>query len=68
MNTDRSFTNILFSTQGYLTGAMRVIDIFGQTDEYNESPNADSMALYADLVTVACDWNAALRKYKNVIT
>jgi len=49
MNRLRS--DFLFAQPSYLSGAARILDIFGVFDSYNERPNpeeADAQAMYAD--------------------
>jgi hypothetical protein len=48
-------TDFLFAMPSGLSGAARSLDLAGQFDEYNESPNeaaADAKALFCDWRTV----------------
>ena len=43
--------DFLFATPSWLSGAARTLDLMGQFDEYNDSPNedlADAKAMFAD--------------------
>jgi hypothetical protein len=55
-------TDFLFAPPSFLSGASRVLDLFGLFDSYNESKDgkeADAKAIYADWAMVGQDiWNA----------
>lgn len=46
--------DFLFATPSWLSGTARNLDLFGQFDEYNESPTENS----ADAKALFCDWRA----------
>jgi hypothetical protein len=59
-------TELLFASPSFLTGMGRVLDLFGEMDAYNVSPNeqvADYIALLNDWKAVGGDLTAALRRY-----
>jgi hypothetical protein len=45
-------SDFLFATPSWLSGAARALDLAGQFDEYNDSPNED----IADARAMFCDW------------
>lgn len=45
-------TDFLFAMPSFLSGAARTLDLYGQFDEYNESPSEDM----ADAKALYCDW------------
>ena len=59
-------SDFLFTTPGFLTGVARLMDLFGELDDYNFAPNpglADAIATRVDWQTVGADMWAALKEY-----
>ena len=56
-------SDFLFATPSFLSGVARSLDLVGQFDEYNDSPNgaiADWFALLADWRVVGSDLTLAM--------
>lgn len=56
-------SDFLFAEPSYLSGASRLLDLWGQYDEYNRSLNpaeADRRALAADWIVVGQDLQGAM--------
>ena len=54
----------LFSMPSFLSGAARTLDLFGQFDEYNQSPTPredDARAMIEDMMVVASDIGAVIK-------
>jgi hypothetical protein len=45
--------DFLFASPSWLSGAARTLDLAGQFDEYNDTPNED----IADARAMFCDWS-----------
>lgn len=63
-------STFLFATPSFLTGMARVIDLFGQLDEYNSSPTvtlADYLAMKSDWASVGDDLREAMTRYSNPV-
>jgi hypothetical protein len=67
--------DFLFSQPSYLSGVSRTLDLWGQFDDYNTSPNgdiADARAIFADWLMVgeelqvAADSHRPARPFDNV--
>jgi hypothetical protein len=59
--------DFLFATPSWLSGAARSLDLFGQFDEYNESPTeeaADAKALFSDWRIVGNSLLDAMRVFR----
>lgn len=60
-------SDFLFTTPGFLAGAARVIDLFGELEDYNFAPNsemADAIAMRGDWQAVGGDLRAAMDEYR----
>lgn len=60
-------TDFLFAVPSWLSGAARTLDMGGQFDEYNESPNeaaADAKALFADWWAVGDSLVNAMKAFR----
>jgi hypothetical protein len=58
-------TTFSISTPGYVSGAARLLDLYGQFDEYDSSANdreADARALYSDWSMVGGDIEIAIEE------
>ncbi len=60
-------TDFLFAPPSFTSGAARLVDWYGDFDEYNTSPTsseADSKAIAADWAVVGEDIRTALGEFK----
>ena len=61
-------TDFLFAEPSYLSGAARLLDLWGQYDEYNKSLNpaeADTRAIAADWIITGQDLQGAMDKFSS---
>lgn len=61
-------SDFLVTTPGFLSGVARLIDLFGELDEFNYAPNpemADAIAMRVDWQTVGEDLRAATHEYQS---
>lgn len=59
-------TGFLFAKPSFISGAARLLDLFGLFDEYNESlteKHADNLALFSDWSMVGSDLCNAVAQY-----
>lgn len=60
-------SDFLLTTPGYSSGVARLIDLFGELDDYNYAPNsemADVIAMRVDWQTVGEDLRLAIHQYR----
>lgn len=61
-------SDFLVTTPSFWAGVARLVDLFGELDDYNYAPNtemADAIAVRVDWQAVGCDLQTAIHQYRS---